>query len=140
MRTFVVGLTLAGAFSALPLSALAQVSVNINVPGVIAVAPPRPRVEYIPAPRPGQVWVQGNWYWHEGDYAWRPGYWQRARPDYAWAPGRWVPVGGGYRWVEGNWKPHKKDKHYKHYDRHDDDHGHKHGHGHGHGRGHGHHD
>ena len=69
MRTFVVGLCLSAGAAALPLAASGQVSVNINVPGVIAVAPPPPRVEYMPGPRPGQVWVQGNWYWHQGDYA-----------------------------------------------------------------------
>ncbi len=140
MRT----LLFVAAFAAVvvPLTAGAQVSVNINVPGVIAVAPPAPRVEYIPAPRPGHVWVQGNWYWSQGDYAWRPGYWQPARPNYAWAPGRWVPVGGGYRWVEGGWKAHKGEKYYKgdkydkHYDKHGDWDGHKGGHGHGHGKGH----
>ena len=124
MRTFVIGLTLAAA----SLVASAQVSVNINVPGLIAVAPPAPRVEYMPAPRPGHLWVEGNWHWNQGGYAWRPGYWQRARPDYAYAPGRWVRLDGGYRWVEGGWKPHKHKHKHKHHD-YDDDHGHGHGHG-----------
>jgi hypothetical protein len=117
-------LALATAFGVLPLAAPAQVSVNINVPGIVAVAPPAPRVEYIPTPRPGQVWVQGHWYWNQRDYAWRPGYWQPARANYAYAPGRWVPVSGGYRWIEGDWKRHgkKHDHHHDHYD-HYDDHG-----------------
>ncbi len=65
-----------------PLVTQAQVSVNINVPGIIAVAPPAPRYEPMPSPRSGQVWIQGHWYWTNNDYAWRPGRWERARPDY----------------------------------------------------------
>jgi hypothetical protein len=97
-------LALACAAMATPLVAPAQVSVNINVPGIIAVAPPAPRYEVMPAPRAGQVWIQGNWYWGSNDYAWRPGRWEPARPDYDYAPGRWVRADGGYRWVEGSWK------------------------------------
>lgn len=131
MRTLVVSLATAAAL--LPMAASAQVSVNINVPGIISVAPPAPRVEYVPAPRPGHLWIQGNWHWHQGDYAWRPGYWQRARPDHAWAAGRWVPVGGGYRWVDGGWRPHGK-RHHQRHDRHDydDDDDHRRGHRHHH--------
>lgn len=88
-----------------PLVSQAQVSVNINVPGVIAVAPPAPRYEAIPGPRSGQVWIHGHWYWGNNDYVWRPGRWERARPDYDYAQGRWVRADGGYRWVEGDWKP-----------------------------------
>ena len=103
MRVFV--LTAALAAAVIPLAAPAQVSVNINVPGVIAVAPPAPRYEPVPAPRSGQIWIQGNWYWSNNNYAWRPGRWEAARPDYDYAPGRWVRADGGYRWVEGDWKP-----------------------------------
>ena len=97
-------LALACAAMATPLVAPAQVSVNINVPGIIAVAPPAPRYEVVPAPRSGQIWIQGNWTWGSNDYVWRPGRWEPARPDYDYAPGRWVKADGGYRWVEGNWK------------------------------------
>ena len=93
------------ALAAIPLVVPAQVSVNINVPGIIAVAPPPPRYESVPTPRSGQIWIQGNWYWANNDYAWRSGHWEQARPDYDYAPGRWVRADGGYRWVEGNWKP-----------------------------------
>jgi len=88
--------------SALP--AAAQVSVQINVPGLIQVAPPAPRYEPMPGPRPGQVWVPGHWQWNERAYVWRSGYWQAARPDYAYAPGRWVQADGGWRWMEGDWR------------------------------------
>ena len=96
------------ALAAVPLFAAAQVSVNLNVPGLVTVAPPPPRYEPVPHPRGGQVWVGGFWAWQHNNYVWRPGYWQAARPDYDYVPGRWVPVHGGYRWDEGQWKGHGK--------------------------------
>jgi hypothetical protein len=110
MRSTFLALTcVAAALS--PLAATAQVSVNINVPGLITVAPPPPRYEPMPPPRGGQVWVPGHWTWQHNDYAWRPGVWQQARPDYDYAPGRWVQADGGYRWVEGSWKSKGKGGH-----------------------------
>lgn len=111
---------LACALGALPFCASAQVSININVPGLVAVAPPPARFEPLPPPRPGYVWVPGNWQYRENAYAWYQGYWQPARPDYDYAPGRWVRADGGWRWVEPNWRPVK----YKKWDEDHDRHGH----------------
>jgi len=97
-------LLVAAALAAAALPAAAQVSVNINVPGLIQVAPPAPRYEPMPGPRAGQVWVPGHWQWNERAYVWRTGYWQAARPDHAYAPGRWVQADGGWRWREGDWR------------------------------------
>ncbi|MBO9514331.1 MAG: YXWGXW repeat-containing protein [Variovorax sp.] len=117
---------LACALAAAPLCSLAQVSININVPGVVAVAPPAPRYEPVPPPRAGYVWVPGVWQYRQNAYAWHQGYWEPARPDYVYAPGRWVRAEGGWRWVEPDWKPakYKKDKHHGHHDRGDDYHDH----------------
>jgi hypothetical protein len=104
-KASVLALLTATAMAA-PLGASAQVSVNVNLPGIVTIAPPAPRVERIPAPRSGQIWIGGHWSWNSNDYVWRPGYWQAARPDHDYAPGRWVQANGGYRWVEGQWKPH----------------------------------
>ena len=124
---------LAAAVAAATLPAVAQVSVNINVPGLIQVAPPAPRYEPAPRPRGGQVWVPGHWQWNDRAYAWRPGYYVAARPDYAYAPGGWVRADGGWRWREGDWRraerreERREDRHHRHdrdhdrYDR-DDDH------------------
>ena len=95
---------LAAAVAAATLPAVAQVSVNINVPGLIQIAPPAPRYEPAPRPRSGQVWVPGHWQWNDRAYAWRPGYYVAARPDYAYAPGGWVRADGGWRWREGDWR------------------------------------
>ena len=117
---------LAAAAALTSMGAAAQVSVNINVPGLITVAPPAPRYEVVPAPRAGFIWVPGHWQWNQGAYAWRGGYWERARPDYVYAPGRWIQADGGWRWVEPNWKRGggKHRDHDHHHDRgHDDHHG-----------------
>lgn len=118
---------LAAAVAAATLPAVAQVSVNIHVPGLIQVAPPAPRYEPVPRPRSGQVWVPGHWQWNDRAYAWRPGYYVAARPDYAYAPGGWVRADGGWRWREGNWRraerreARRHDRDHDRYD-HDDDH------------------
>jgi hypothetical protein len=126
---------LAGALAAASFGATAQVSVNIHVPGLIAVAPPAPRFERVPPPRAGHVWVPGHWQYHRDAYGWRQGYWEPARRDHVYAPGRWVRADGGWRWVEPNWKrkggkhrDHDGDRHHGRGDdrhgRHDDHHGH----------------
>lgn len=97
-------LLLAATLVAFTLPATAQVSVNIQLPGLIQVAPPPPRYERVPVQRAGQAWVPGHWQWNERAYAWRQGYWQQARPDYIYAPGRWVRADGGWRWADGDWR------------------------------------
>jgi hypothetical protein len=85
-------------------AAHAQVSVNIQVPGLVMAPPPPPRYEAPPPPRNGFVWVPGRWAWDGRAYAWRRGGWQPARAGYAYAPGRWVEDRGGWRWNEGDWR------------------------------------
>jgi len=38
----------------------------------VQVAPPPPRVEVVPAPRRGQVWVPGYWDWRGHRHVWAP--------------------------------------------------------------------
>ncbi|ADU38168.1 YXWGXW repeat-containing protein [Variovorax paradoxus] len=104
IRFAALGLASAFALLAAPLGANAQVSVNINVPGLVMVAPPPPRYEAPPPPRGGYVWVPGRWAWDGRAYAWRRGDWRPARAGYAYAPGRWVEDRGGWRWTEGDWR------------------------------------
>ena len=106
MKIRLAALAMAGTLSILaaPLSANAQVSVNINVPGLVMTAPPPPRYEPLPPPRGGFVWVPGRWAWDGRAYAWRPGGWQPERAGYAYAPGRWIEDRGGWRWAEGDWR------------------------------------
>lgn len=106
MTIRITALALAGACSllAIPMAANAQVSVNINVPGLVMTAPPPPRYEPAPPPRGGFVWVPGRWAWDGRAYAWLQGSWQPERVGYAYAPGHWVQDRGGWRWADGDWR------------------------------------
>lgn len=70
----------------------------------IEVAPPAPRVEVVPAPRPGVVWAPGFWYWEDGHHVWHTGHWIEERRGYYWVPDRWVHYGDRYRHEEGHWQ------------------------------------
>ncbi|MBS79688.1 MULTISPECIES: YXWGXW repeat-containing protein [unclassified Variovorax] len=122
MKLHLNALALAGALSFFGICppATAQVAVNINVPGLVIMAPPAPRYEAPPAPRGGFVWVPGRWAWNGQDYAWRPGRWVKARAGYDYAPGRWVEDRGGWRWSEGNWRRREgwRERH-EHHERHE---------------------
>ena len=119
--SFVLGTALVAAC----LSAGAQVSVNINLQGLVDVAPPPPRFERVPSPLAGQVWIPGRWQWDDRAYVWRPGYRQAARPNQIYGPGRWVQADDGWRWREGEWrrKGRRHDRHPEQYDRNDDSRG-----------------
>jgi hypothetical protein len=70
---------------------------------IAPMAPPPPRVEVAPAPRPGYMWDQGRWRWEHGRYVWAPGHWQPVRAGYRWVPGHWAQRGPHWRWIEGHW-------------------------------------
>jgi len=82
---------------AAPLAARAQVAVGITI------APPAPRYEPLPPPRPGYVWAPGYWQWVGGRYVWAGGQWMAARPGYHWAPPRWDHRGPGWYYTQGHW-------------------------------------
>ena len=52
-------------------------------------APPPARVEVVPAPRAGHLWV--------------PGYWDARGQRHHWVGGRWERERRGYRYVEPRW-------------------------------------
>jgi len=135
MKIRIAVLAAAGALSILasPIAANAQVSVNINVPGLVMTAPPPPRYEPLPPPRGGFVVVPGRWAWDGRAYGWRPGGWQPERAGYAYAPGRWVEDRGGWRWTEGDWRRQEARREARREREWEDDHrhhdgGHRHGH------------
>ena len=135
MKIRIAVLAAAGALSILasPIAANAQVSVNINVPGLVMTAPPPPRYEPLPPPRGGFVWGPGRWAWDGRAYGWRPGGWQPERAGYAYAPGRWVEDRGGWRWTEGDWRRQEARREARREREWEDDHrrhdgGHRHGH------------
>jgi hypothetical protein len=69
---------------------------------VVDTSPPPPRAVYVDA-RPGQVWVDGYWYWTGYDWAWNDGYYERERPGYFYVQGTWVTSGGRHHWKPGYW-------------------------------------
>lgn len=127
MRTLAAALL---GLSLLPSTALAgphvRASVHVAVPGVSVVLNPW-GPGYVPAARPGWVWVGGHYdrwgYWNPGHwvpaasragYVWVNGYWTggtyvdgywrpSARPGYAWHDGYYSHG----RWVSGGWAAHQ---------------------------------
>jgi len=69
----------------------------------VRVAPPAPRVEVVPEPRRGYVWVPGYWDYHGHRHVWVAGTWVRERPGYRYEAPRWVEHNGGWRMEHGRW-------------------------------------
>lgn len=66
--------------------------------------PPRPREEFVPAPRPGYVWVHGHWTWNHG-WVWRRGYWvRRQHEDDVWVDAHWSFSDGQWHFIPGRWR------------------------------------
>lgn len=138
LRPAIAAVTLA----CLATSGIAQVNVQISLPGIVQITPPPVILEPVPVARSGMVWVPGQWRWAGQQHVWQTGYWVETRPDAVYVPGRWRQVQGGWRWDEPNWRMTRV-----HDDRDDDDdHKHKHKHkgkhkdkdkGRGHEHGHG---
>jgi hypothetical protein len=75
-------LWLAATASIAPVVGSAAVNIDIDV------APPAPRVEEVPGPRPGWVWAPGYWQW-EGHQHWVPDAWVGNGPHYHFVRGHW---------------------------------------------------
>ena len=60
--------------------------------------PPPPRVEVVPAPRTGYVWVPGYWDAREHRHVWARGHWVRERAGYRYIEPRWAQDGSGPDW------------------------------------------
>jgi hypothetical protein len=76
---------------------------------VIRVAPPAPRVEVVPAPRRGFVWVPGYWNWNGRQHVWVAGNWQKERRGYVYAEPRWVERNGAWVLERPGWRKHDRD-------------------------------
>lgn len=71
--------------------------------GYIRVAPPEPRIERNPRPRPGYVWAPGYWAWKGDRHEWVRGKFVRARPGYVYVSPEWVEAGGLWVLEAGRW-------------------------------------
>jgi hypothetical protein len=86
----------------------------------IQTAPPPLRVEPVPAPRRGHVWVPGHWQWRGHRHVWVPGTWIVARRGYAYVQPRWIERDGRWYYERGRWGrgdrdhdgiPNRRDRH-----------------------------
>ena len=68
------------------------------------VAPPEPRVEVVPAPRPGRIWVGGHWEWRSNRHVWVAGTWIRERRGYQYVQPTWTERDGRWQMERGNWR------------------------------------
>lgn len=93
----------------LPTSASAQVSVNV----IIGEAPPPPRYEVAPPPRPGYIWAPGFWNWEGRSHVWVPGHWEPARAGEYYRRPEWVRSPEGWRLQRGGWH-HDERRHESH--------------------------
>ncbi len=97
LRKSLVAFLIAGAVGAAAGPASARVDVFVQV------APPPPRVEVVPAPRRGWVWVPGYWDWRGRRHVWVAGTWVRERPGYRYFEPHWVERDGRWWLRRGHW-------------------------------------
>jgi len=86
--------------------------VSVGAPAVVdyvEVAPPAPRFERIPAPRPGYVWCPGYWEWRGNRHEWVGGSWIAERPGYIYNAPRWTQRDGHWYREEAHWDRHDRD-------------------------------
>ena len=78
---------------------------NAQYTATVAVAPPPPMHETVPAPRQGHVWAPGHHEWRGNQYVWVPGRWIQARSGYEYREPRWVQrANGEWQLVGNNWE------------------------------------
>jgi len=75
-----------------------------NVDIIINVPPPAPRIEVVPPPRVGYIWIDGYWGWDGYRHVWVPGRWLKERPGYAWIREHWERRGDRYYFISGRWE------------------------------------
>ncbi len=73
---------------------------------VSTIAPPPPRVIYVPEPRPGYTWQPGYWMREDDEWVWVDGRWIHLPPNYQWAPSHWEQAPDGtWTLIPGQWVP-----------------------------------
>lgn len=84
-------------------AAQAQVVVRIG-------PPPPPRVEVVPAARPGYLWTPGYWNSRDSRHVWVNGTWVRERRGYVYTQPTWVQEGDRWRFRQGAWGHGERDR------------------------------
>ncbi|MCB9601087.1 MAG: YXWGXW repeat-containing protein [Sandaracinus sp.] len=77
---------------------------------VATEAPPPPREDVTPGPRPSDasVWVEGHWSWN-GRWEWTPGAWKEPREGHVWEPPVCVVEDGRYEFFPGYFRPREEE-------------------------------
>jgi hypothetical protein len=96
-KALVMGMCVASSVLAAPAISLAGVVVDVEV------APPPVRVEAVPGPRVGYVWVPGYWDWRGHEHVWVTGRWMHERRGWHYVPEHWVQVGPRWHFEAGHW-------------------------------------
>jgi hypothetical protein len=96
-KALVMGMCVASGALAAPAISLAGVVVDVEV------APPPVRVEAVPGPRAGYVWVPGYWDWRGHEHVWVTGRWMHERRGWHYVPEHWVQVGPRWHFEPGRW-------------------------------------
>ncbi|MEK6244002.1 MAG: hypothetical protein AABM33_05820 [Pseudomonadota bacterium] len=96
IRKTIAAAILAASFGSIATPASAQI--------IVRVAPPEPRVEVVPAPRAGRLWVPGYWDWKGKRHHWVKGNWVRERRGYQYVQPNWAERDGRWHMTRGNWR------------------------------------
>ena len=83
--------------ASIPVAASAAVTVYFHE------APPPSRVEVVPAPRHGYVWVDGYWGVQGHHHAWKAGHWERERHGYTYNQSQWTQHDNRWELNRGGW-------------------------------------
>ena len=94
---------IAAAMGGIAVPATAAVEVYINS------APPALRMENVPPPRHGYVWIPGYWTSHGHKYVWAKGTWAHAHPGYQYHGSQWVEHDGRWTMQHGRWSRYDHD-------------------------------
>jgi hypothetical protein len=89
--------------ASIPVAASAAVNVYFHE------APPPPRVEVVPAPRHGYVWVDGYWGVQGHHHAWKAGHWERERHGYTYNQSQWTQHDNRWELNRGGWTRNDRD-------------------------------
>ena len=101
---------LATAILAATLGTVAVPASAVSYGVTIDVAPPAARVEHMPAPRRGYVWVPGYWDWTGHRHVWVAGTWVRERPGYVYAHPLLAQRNGQWVLQRGEWRHGDRDR------------------------------
>jgi hypothetical protein len=69
----------------------------------VEIAPPPPRVEVVPAPRPGYIYEPGYWYYDGRQYTWVDGRFIVHREGHHYIPHVWEQRGARWVFRPGRW-------------------------------------